>query len=342
MTDTALVKYLSVLFIHQSLLIGNTDCAHVADSWKGKVPDGCLLALKLLQMYDYNHVSLFKIEFDGSVTQYWNYSYAKSHQIVSDNLFAIDVEDELVYLGVIDQFLALDLTTGQVKIKLPFKQYFWNYDYISRDKAIYGVCYSYESEMWKWCHIKLNGTTNVTLEYFYPFPAVSPVIAPLEGTYYMDKEHQTIWYFLIGLARGVNYTTGEVIFTSGEATDLCIAHDHFLNKTFTIMNNINDKPAMAELLPYPHPEKKLMELPWNLRPNYQGTCSYDPETHTFIGLMTNVSLSNYTHYYMPTHLLLINVLNLTSRIIPLPAFDEKWSSNFPITGLKFISNSNAV
>ena len=39
----------------------------------------------------------------------------------SDNLFILDTENELVYLGVADQFLALDLTTGKVKIKNPYK-----------------------------------------------------------------------------------------------------------------------------------------------------------------------------------------------------------------------------
>ena len=338
-------KYLLIAAVFGFLSFCDQNLQLGADGLKGAVPDGYLLALKVLQRgKDYNHASLFKIVFDGTVTQLWNYSYDQSHGLFAENLFAIDTKNSLVYLGALDQFLALDMLTGGIKIKIPLKppnlQYFWNYDYVAEDEAIYGVCYSHESQMWKWCHVKLNGTNNVTLKFLYEFPTVSPIVAPIDNTYYMDKEHQTIWYYPGCYAHGVNYTTGEVIFTSGTAIDLCIAHDHTLNRTFTIINNINAKPRLAELRPEPYPDKVLMELPENLRPNYYGTCTYDHKTHTMIGLMTNVTLSNYTHYYMPTHLLLMDVVGLTNRIVPLPAFQEKWSSDFPVTAVKFVPNNN--
>ena len=87
-----------------------------------------MLAMKVVQIDTqtptpeyYNHASLFKIEFNGSVSQFWNYSYNKPHLVFSENLFAIDLENELVYLGVEDQLLALELSTGEGKINIPLQ-----------------------------------------------------------------------------------------------------------------------------------------------------------------------------------------------------------------------------
>ena len=334
-TKQFLLAVFTLVFIIYSLSVG----AEVLKTRKG--PNGYLLAIKVLQNgKDYNHASLFKIDFNGSVAQLWNYSYDQAHQLFAENLFAVDSRNNLVYLAALDQFISLDLHTGQVKHKISLKppnlQYFWNYDYVADEQAIYGVCYSHESQMWKWCRIDLNKLDNVSIDFLYEFPTVSSIVAPIYNTYYMDKEHQTIWYYPSYNALGVNYTTGEVIFTSAYAEDLCIGHDHTLNRTFTIINNINAKPTLAELHPQPHPEEPLLVLPENLRPNYYGTCAYDQNSHTMIGLMTNVTLSNYTHYYMPTHLLLVDVVELTNTVIALPTFDEKWYSEFPITAVKFV------
>jgi len=137
------------------------------------------------------------------------------HMHYSDNLFAIDLENELVYLGVEDQLLALDLSTGEVKINIPLQvpnlQFFWNYDYIPREKAIYGVCTG--NDHWNWCRVKLDKPLDhntIKLEFLYHFPVVPLELGPDEGIYYMDKEHQSIWYYTgITLAYGVNYTTGK-------------------------------------------------------------------------------------------------------------------------------------
>ena len=330
-----LVTVVGFSFIYYHLTVNALDAV---------VPDGYLLALKVLQRdKDYNHASLFKVEFDGSVSQLWNYSYAQSHRLFAENLFALDTERSLVYVGAMDEFLGLDLQTGEVKIKIPLEgsnlQYFWNYDYIASEHAIYGVCYSHDRTAWMWCRIKVpRDANNISIEYLYDFPTTTPVVAPIDNTYYMDKEHQTIWYYPYSYAVGFNYSTREIIFTSGFAQDLCIGHDHTLNRTFTIINNINAKPTLAELRPEPYTDEPLLELPENLRPNYFGTCSYDQKTHTMIGLMTNVTLSNYTHYYMPTHLLLVDVVQLTSTVVALPEFQAKWKSDDPITAVKFIQN----
>lgn len=206
------------------------------------IPDGYMLALKVVQIdrpqppLYYNHASLFKIEFDGSVSQFWNYSYDSQHTMFGENLFAIDTESQLIYLGVVDQLLALDLTSGVVKIKIPLEapnlQYFWNYDYIAKEKAIYGVCTGHRA--WNWCRIKLDAPLDkdsIKVENLYQFPGTNE-FGPIDDIYYMDKEHQSIWYLTsINFANGVNYTTGERIFyVNSSYQDDCIAHDHDLNK----------------------------------------------------------------------------------------------------------------
>lgn len=164
------------------------------------MPDGYMVALKVLQIdsrfpdQHYNHASLFRIDFNGTVTQYWNYSYDKPHLLFSDNLFAIDTESQLVFLGVEDQILALDMTTGAVAKKIPLEvpnlQYFWSYDYIPEEKALYGVCTGRGE--WDWCRIKLDGLFPKN-KFLYTFPGTNEY-GPLSDIYYMDKEHQSIWF----------------------------------------------------------------------------------------------------------------------------------------------------
>ena len=108
------------------------------------------MAIKVLQNgKDYNHASLFKFDFDESVAQLWNYSYDQAHQLSAENLFAIDSRNNLVYLAALDQFIALDLYTGQVKHKIPLKplnlQYFGiMITMLLVNKIyVYSVCYSH-------------------------------------------------------------------------------------------------------------------------------------------------------------------------------------------------------
>ena len=316
-----------------------------------KVPDGYMLAMKVVQIDTqtptpeyYNHASLFKIEFNGSVSQFWNYSYNKPHLMFSENLFAIDLENELVYLGVEDQLLALELSTGEVKINIPLQvpnlQFFWNYDYIPREKAIYGVCTG--NSHWNWCRVKLDKPLDhntIKLEFLYQIPVLPLELGPDEGIYYMDKEHQSIWYYTgITLAYGVNYTTGKLIFSgNGSLYDQCIAHDHTLNRTFSLISNpvYQDTPLLAEIHHSPRNEVVLMTIPIaNLVIALGGSCIYDPKTHTLTALM-RYDLPNTGDSLMPTSMLLIDVVGLTYKPISLPEF-KKWNGVWPITGLKYI------
>ena len=314
-----------------------------------EMPDGHLLVLKVIQIDTqrpqpeyYNHASLFKVEFDGTVSQYWNYSYDHPHLLFSDNLFAVDIENQLVYLGVQDQILALDLTTGVVAKKVPLEapnlQFFWNYDYVPEDNAIYGVCTG--KREWDWCRVKLHPLLKkYRVEFLYRFPGASIEFSPTNDIYYMDKKHHSIWYLSgISYALGTNYSTGEQIFF-GNSTyqDDYIFHDHVLNRTFAVTFNstfTKDSTAfLTELYHMPKREKILMMLPPNLRLAYFGSCSYDPETQTLIALMASVT--DYFTEAMPTELVFVDVVNLTYKMVPLPGF-KNWSSGQPITAMKFM------
>ena len=320
--------------------------------------NGYLLGFKLV-MYDqprqniyYNHASLFKIEFDGRVTQLWNYSLGMHHTMFSDNLFAVDAENELVYLSVTDQFLALDLITGETKIEIPLKapnlQFFWNYDYVPKDSAIYGVCTG--NDAWNWCRIKLNKLhkQKIKLEFLYIIPNDILELSPTDDFYFMDKEHQSIWYTPgTNDVFGVNYTTGNVIFKGFDTLynkqnithDDCIVYDYSMNRIFTLVYSTFDPsyPVLAELHSAPGNETILMKLPTDIRPSHTGTCAYDPKTCTMIALMANTT--TYLSSSMSYYLLLIDVVGLTYEMIPLPGL-QKWTETnngyWPLTAVKFI------
>ena len=325
-------------------------CA-LADTWKGTVPDGYLLGLKVVQNdtpnSSYNHATLFKIGFDGGVKRFWNYTYPFSDALTSDNLFAVDSKNELVYLGARDDFLALDLNSGKIKIKIPLNssnvQDFWSYDYFAEDNAIYGVCTG--NNQWNWCSIKQIATNSVRLQFLYHLYNTSE-FSPINNIYYLDKEDQTLWYypsFLVGFyAVGINYMTGENLFMStlekNKDEDLCIVYDPKMNRVFSYIWNSNTSMTvgLGELFQKPKPRKLLMKLPafeYFLPSNF-GTCAYDHKTHTMIVLLSKKTILKY--HAMPTDILLLDVVNLAYKRISLSLFQEKWDSANPLAAVKFI------
>ena len=335
---------LLVIVVIAASTLSVVDSAHgskVPSSWRevGGKPDGYLLG--------FLRASLYKVELDGNVSHLWSYDLG-SHKFFSDNLFAVDAENELVYLGVADLFVALDLNTGEVRVQIPLQppnlQYFWNYDYVAKDNAIYGVCTG--NNKWNWCRIKLHDVhlQKIKVEFLYELPNDILELGPSNDLYYMDKEHQLIWYYPgITDVFGINYTTGELIFRgvhndSNYITDSCIAHDYVLNRTFTLVWGILAKfPLLAELHPKSQQnETVLMELPLSLRCANFGTCAYSPQTHTMMALMANVStfMSDFMLYY----LILIDVVGLTYEVVPLPGLREVTNSKYPITAVKFVPN----
>ena len=337
-----LVIVLAIICTTALRVVAGVPSSDLPSSWSrgGDEPDGYLLGIL--------GAALYKLEFDGNISHLWSYPLG-SHSLFSDNLFAVDVKNELVYLGVADQFVALDLNTGEVKVEIPLKppnlQYFWNYDYVAKDNAIYGVCTG--NGKWNWCRIKLHKVhlQKIEVEFLYELPSTA-VLGPASDVYYMDKEHQTIWYYPgIQDVFGINYTTGELVFRGNDTlyndqtlvSDSCIVHDYSLNRTFTLAWGIFIKyPLLAELHAKPQNETVLMELPLSLRCANFGTCAYYPKTHTMIALMANIS--TFVTDSMLYYIILIDVVNLTYERVPLPGLRELTNSDQPIEAIKFISN----
>lgn len=109
----------------------------------GGLPDGYLLGVKVVSTQDSDHISLFRVDLDGTITEFWNVFLHGSEMLTADNLFAVNRESWLVYLGSVNQALALDLKTGAVKDKIslqPLNVQFWSYDYIVLGTRPYMVC----------------------------------------------------------------------------------------------------------------------------------------------------------------------------------------------------------
>ncbi len=280
------------------------------------------------------------------MTQLWNYSYDAEDVLLADYASAIDIESELVYLPTASHFTALDLKTGEVRTKIPLQrpnlQFFWSYDYFAKVKGLCGICTG-ESEF-DWCCAKQNGNSSAHVEFLYQMPYTNE-FGPTDGIYFLDKEDQTIWYqpsYLYEFTIGVNYTNAKVVFTSARnpngSQDYCIVHDYATNRVFSYTETPSSS-GLGELLPQPHQNKMLLEVPGieDLRTSDFGTCDYDQKTHTLIGLMSNQSI--YFYHAMLTNLLLMDTVSLTYKVTPLPAFQEQWDSDWSPTAVKFIPNA---
>lgn len=308
------------------------------------VPNGYLLILKSYSSDDpryhryYNHLSLFNVTMDGQVTELWNYS-STPHVVYDENNFAIDLESGLVYLGMMSQYLALDLKTGKPKISIelsvPNLQYFWNYDFYPADNVIRGICTG--DDEWNWCDVKRNGKDIVNVTFHYQMPSTN-VFGPIDEVYSLDRKTETIWYLdssIQSFTVGVHYPTGNIVFTSGPTEAACIGYDNVLNKTFTVINTIvpNSSFAFGQVHPAPTPQEKLFDLPSDLR-TFIGTCVYDTNSHTMFVMALNKDNSFYRA--MPDTLLSVDAVNLSYKRTPLPGFAKHWESGSPITGVKFI------
>ena len=314
-----------------------------------QMPNGYLLAFKAVQIDTrvptyrfYNHVSLFNITLDGGVTELWNISLTEGRLMFDLSTFAVDLENNLVYISVINQFLALDLHSGetvfQFPLEIPNLQYFSTYDYNAADETIYGVCTG--NAKFNWCGIKIHkNAQKATVNFYFQLPYTDE-LGPVNYVYDVDLLHQTVWYYpgwIIDFALFVDCKSGKELFVSGPSNGTCIRHDPYLNRTFAIVEDIVEGTVrLTELQPRPNKEKVLMDLPSDLRLNFFGTCVYDQKTHTLIGLMGIMDPGKYWYHKMPTALLLIDVVNLHFEHVPLPTFMKKWDSDNSITGIKFI------
>ena len=317
-------------------------------------PNGYLVAIKTVLDDDpyypaYNHASLFKIELNGTVSENWNYSFQPPHIPFDENSgYAIDAANDLVYVCIGGQFLALSLSTGTVRfrkdLKPPNLQLFTTYDYNPQDGYIYGICTG--DWAWNWCRVSFNTTKNgdnvdfVKVDFLYLLPGVTE-LGPAMDLYTIDLKHQIIWYYPYSQAFAMNFTTGKVFYTSGVSESdqylqgpLCIVYDYELNRTFTIERN----KTVGELQPNPKPDKILLDLPLNITLSEIGACTYDVETHTMFALMRNDVWPPPDENSMPSELLIIDVIKLNYERVSLKDFHKKWSSGDLVGFFMYIPN----
>ena len=308
----------------------------------GVKPDGYLLGIL--------GTAFYKLEFDGNVSYLWTYPLG-NQTLDDDNIFTVDVKNELVYLGGLDQFIALDLNTGEVKVQFPLTPsdilVFWSFDYVAKDNAIYGVCPNDEGK-WFWCSVQLHKLhqQKVKFEYLFELLSNDEAFNQWSDLYYMDKG--SIWYYLnIKNIYGTNTTTGKVMFQGNDTlyysdeqtftSAYCIAYDSSLNRIFALhWDYLVKYPLLGELHPRPQNVTSLMKLPSSLRPVNLGSCAYYPNTHTMIAFMANVTtfLTDSMSYYI----LLIDVVGLTYETVPLPGLRELTNTDWIITAIKFVPN----
>ena len=319
-------------------------------SWRdGGKPDGYLLASL--------GTTFFKLEFNGSVSRLWTYPLGNL-TFFMDNLYTFDVKKELMYLGVFEEFTALDLNTGEVRVRIPTplspsdpRYNYLSYDYVKEKDAIYGMCSNEESSLF-WCRVDLHEVhrQKVKSEYLFEIPSSSEAFSnPSEFyRYYVDVDHLSLWYYLnINQVYGINATAGEFMFQGNDtlyyfdgmifSSAYCIAYDFSLNRTLALHWDYLVKcPLLGELHHNSQNATSLMELPSSLRPVNSGSCAYYSQTHTMIVFMANVTtfLTDSMSYYI----VLIDVVGLTYEVIPLPGLRELTNTDWIISAVKFVPN----
>ena len=309
----------------------------------GSKPDGYLLGTL--------GTAFYKLEFDGNISYLWTYPLGSNQTLFDDNTYTVDVKNELVYLGGLDQFIALDLNTGEIKVQFPLTPpnslIFWSYDYVEKENSIYGVCPNDEGKRF-WCSVKLHKLhlQKIESECLFELPSNDEAFNKRSDLYYMNKE--SIWYYLsIKNVFGINTTTGEIIFQGNDTlyysdgqtftSAYCIAYDSSLNRTFALhWDYLVKYPLLGEVHPTPRNTTVLMKLPSSLRPVNHGSCAYYPKTHTMIVFMANVStfLTDSMSYYI----VFIDVVGLTYETVPLPGLRELTNTDWIITAVKFVPN----
>ena len=310
----------------------------------GGRPDGYLLGCL--------GTTFYKLELNGSVSLLWTYPLGNL-TLYDDNLFTVDVKKDLVYLGTVEQFTALDLNMGEVKVQIPLSPpdilVFWSYDYVARTNAIYGVCPNGNGR-WFWCRVELHELhrQKVKPENLFQLPSIPGAFNRRSDLYYVDEDGQSLWYYLdINKVYGINTTTGETMFQGNNTlyyedamtftSALCVAYDYSLNRTFALHWDYLVKcPLLGEVHRNSWNSTALLELPSSLRPVNLGSCAYYPKTHTLIAFMANVT--TYLTDSMSYYITLIDVIGLTYDVIPLPGLRELTNTDWIVEAVKFVPN----
>lgn len=319
-------------------------------------PDGYLLAFNVVEdsSLESDNVSLFRIDLNGTTSHLWDISLYKSDRLYFQNLFAIDTSNNLVYVGVRNKLLSLDLSKGSIRTKRQLgtncegsgficRNDFLNYDYITKHKTILGICSG--AFEWNWCRIdtKLNPPLIDHVYYSLPY---ADVIGPSNYIYFLDQDEQSLWYYPGSstypqppkFAVGINYTNGSQIFKSASnpvhSEDVCIIRDHAKSRVFTLIRDHKKLTALGigELFPQPQPRKILVDFSKEDEDKFitsYGSCTYDESSRTLIGFISNTTEG-------VSEILLVNLEELSYKTIPLQGFPN--SKPIALRKIKFIQN----
>ena len=321
--------------------------ANASNAVQFSPPKGYLLVLKVVQDpiwadKSYNHASMFKVGFDGSMNKWWNVSFDENVGPLSYGAFAFDAASETVYLPTVGQITGIS-QNGKIMAKAVNKQnhqYFWNYYYESKSKTFVGVCSDDKRESWSWCQVNSKSGTLSRSAHRLPYTDGPNGLDQLEPLYTIDFNQQLIWYkpYLQDFLTAANYMTGETVFVSGQIDGAsCIAHNPLSNKTYILKGyDVSQyyRLAVFELLPKPNAPKEILKLIDDSRViiSIFGSCDIVPKANMLYVFMTNVSAS--LDNLMPTDLVLVDLSIPSYKQIPLDY--KQWQAGEVITGVKYI------
>ena len=318
---------------------------------------GYFLALKVVQdpiwgNKSYNHATMFKVGFDGSISKWWNISFNENIGPISYGAFAFDSTKNIVYLPTISQITGVS-QNGMVTINAPLQTnyQFWNYFYEPQSDTLVGSCSDTtgsgkNNPMWYWCELSVR--TGALLHSTVKLPYTDG-LAPFEPNYSVDLHEHLIWYKSYNQLHvfAADYLTGKLVFTSGETQATCVAYNGFANKAYILSGNgISQYYSLSvfELLSTPQHPKEIIKLPKDnsFIISTFGSCGMIPKTNTLFVFMTNITktVSIYNDSLMPTDLILADLTNLSFKQVSLDIGDNAsgWNSEDILTGSIYVPN----
>ena len=314
--------------------------------------DGYILALQVVQNpiwgnNSYNHATMFKVGLDGSISKWWNVSFNEDIGPISYGAFAFDSTKNIVYLPTIGRITGVS-QDGTVTINktLQTRNQFWNYLYESQSDTLVGSCSDTtgsgkNNPLWYWCQLDVKTGGLKRSAFRLPYTDGPNGLDSGLPLYSVDREHQIIWYkpYIQSFVVGANYTTGKILFTTGNAYPSCIAYNGLTNKAYILAGNdisMYYDLSVYELLQRPQPPKQLVKLRQD--PNFViapfGSCGIIPETNTLYAFMNNVTTGIIYNTLMPTDLILVDLTKLSFKQVSLES--SKWRSTAILTGIRYV------
>ena len=284
----------------------------------------------------YDHATMFQVGLDGSISEWWNVSFNEDIGPISYGAFAFDSTKNIVYLPTIGRITGVN-QDGTVTINktLQTRNQFWYYLYESQSDTLVGSCSDTtgsgkNNPLWYWCQLDVKTGTLKHSAARLPYTDGPNGLHTATPLYSVDREHQIIWYkpnmksFIVA----ANYTTGKILFTTGNASPSCIAYNEVTNKAYILAGDVSQYYDLSvfELLQHPQPPKQLIKLPQDRTfiISSLGSCGVIPETNTLYVFMNNITTGIIYNSFMPTDLMLVDLTKLSYKQVSLES--SKWRS----------------